>query len=586
MKNTIRWRIAVPYVILIVVLMASLGIYVSNYLRATYEVSWRRDLLASARLVSNQVASQMDANAAKGSLDALAKSFSQQLDARVTFVRADGLVLGESDANTAQMENHLTRPEIIQAFSGQEGYQIRFSTTLQTTLLYVAVPVSSGGQVIGVTRLSVPLASLEANLSQMEMVIGLGTVVTAILAILLSVLLTNSTIRPLQQLTRAARQMSTGNFKTPEVIIPRSSDEFGQLSQALQQMAVQLDAQIDSLKVERGKLAAVLSQMTDGVLIADSEGMIQLINPAAERLFDVTEENALYHSVIEIVRHHQLVEVWKKAIETGEQQTTTLGIKAENQYLQSVVIPLVNTLPGSTLILCQDLTRIRRLELVRRDFVSNVSHELRTPLASLKALVETLQEGALEDPPAAQRFLTRMVTEIDTLTQLVQELLELSRIESGRVPLHLKPVTPHALLTPAVERMGLQAERAGLTLRMDCPEDLPSVLADMDRMEQVIVNLLHNAIKFTSPAGEVSVSAHQDGAMVIFMIKDTGVGIASADLGRIFERFYKADRARSGGGTGLGLSIARHMVEAHGGHIWAESEAGKGSSFFFSLPVA
>ena len=586
MKNTIRWRIAIPYVVLTIALMAGLGVYLSNFVRQTYENNWRTSLTANARLVSNQVAPLVTSASTKGSLDSTAKSIDQQINARVTIIRPDGLVLGESEADINQMENHFTRPEVLQALSGQEGYQIRFSTTLQITMLYVAVPITSQGQIIGVTRLSVPLSSLEFEINRMMLIIGLGTIAASILVILLAVLITNSTVRPLQQLTRAARQMSTGDLELPEILVPGRNDEFGQLSLALKQMAAQLANQIDVLQFERGKLSAVLSQMTDGVLIVDGSGSIQLINPAAERLFNVTRPSALGCSMVEIVRHYQLVDAWKKSIETGEQQTITLEIKSENFFLQSVVIPLAKSLPGSTLILCQDLTRIRRLELVRRDFVSNVSHELRTPLASLKALVETLQEGALEDPPAAQRFLTRMDTEIDTLIQLVQELLELSRIESGRVPLQLKPVTPHELLTPAVDRMRVQAERAGLSIHLDCPDDLPAVLADPDRMEQVLVNLLHNAIKFTPPNGEIIVSAHTDDKNVVFQVKDTGVGIASSDLPRIFERFYKADRARSGGGTGLGLSIARHMVEAHGGRIWAESEVGKGSTFYFSLPLA
>jgi two-component system phosphate regulon sensor histidine kinase PhoR len=243
-------------------------------------------------------------------------------------------------------------------------------------------------------------------------------------------------------------------------------------------------------------------------------------------------------------------------------------------------------MPGSVLIVLQDLTRMRRLEMIRRDFVSNVSHELRTPLASLKALTETLQEGALEDPPAARRFLLRMEHEIDNLTQLVQELLELSRIESGKVPLKKTRVTPWELVSPAVERMMVQAERAGVHLSLDCPDSLPPVLADQSRMGQVLVNLVHNAIKFTSPGGEIVIQAQQDQNMVVFTVRDTGAGIAPEALPRIFERFYKADRSRSSGGTGLGLSIAKNMVQAHGGRIWAESEVGKGSTFYFSLPIA
>jgi two-component system phosphate regulon sensor histidine kinase PhoR len=241
---------------------------------------------------------------------------------------------------------------------------------------------------------------------------------------------------------------------------------------------------------------------------------------------------------------------------------------------------------GSTLLLFQDLTNQRQTEAMRRDFISNVSHELRTPLAALKALTETLQAGALEDPPAAHRFLEQMETEVDSLSLMVNELLELSRIESGRVPLNLAPTPPLDIVYPAVDRLRLQAERAGLLLSVECAEDLPLVLADATRVQQVVVNLLHNAIKFTPSEGEVTVNVTRQDREVRFAISDTGIGIAAEDLPRIFERFYKVDRSRATSGTGLGLAIARHLVEAHGGRIWAESEVGKGSTFYFTIPLA
>jgi two-component system phosphate regulon sensor histidine kinase PhoR len=225
------------------------------------------------------------------------------------------------------------------------------------------------------------------------------------------------------------------------------------------------------------------------------------------------------------------------------------------------------------------------LETVRRDFISNLSHELRTPLASLKALTETLQEGALDDPPAARRFLGRIETEVDALTQMATELLELSRIESGQVPLEFKPVPAASLLASAEERMRAQAERAGLALRLVPPPENVEVRADPPRLEQVFVNLIHNAIKFTPPGGEVTLSVQVQGRFVCFKVEDTGAGIPAEDLDRVFERFYKTDPARSSGGTGLGLSISRHLVEAHGGRIWVESTEGKGSRFFFTIPL-
>jgi two-component system phosphate regulon sensor histidine kinase PhoR len=253
-----------------------------------------------------------------------------------------------------------------------------------------------------------------------------------------------------------------------------------------------------------------------------------------------------------------------------------------HQYLHLVVIPDRHS--SGSLLLAQDLTRLRRLETVRRDFVSNLSHELRTPLASLKALAETLQEGALEDPPAARRFVDQIQIEVDALTQMANELLELSKIESGRFSLSPAPVAAYDLLASAARRMQVQAERANITLQVDCTNDLPEVQVDSQRLEQVLVNLIHNAVKFTRPGGEVVLLAEAIDGGVRFAVRDTGVGIPADEVSRIFERFYRVDKSRTGSGTGLGLSIAKHIIEAHRGKIWAESMEGQGSTFYFTIP--
>jgi two-component system phosphate regulon sensor histidine kinase PhoR len=325
----------------------------------------------------------------------------------------------------------------------------------------------------------------------------------------------------------------------------------------------------------------VLEQMTDGVLIADALGTVQFANPAVERLFDTSRP--VGRTVAEVIRHHQLVEAWRRCQQSGGTQTESAEIPSRRQFLQLIVIP--DHHGGGSLLFVQDLTRVRRLETVRRDFISNVSHELRTPLASLRALTETLQDGALEDPQAAHRFIARIQTEVDALSQMAAELLELTRIESGQVPLELTAVTPEILIVSAADRMRAQMERSGLTLQVEVPSALPDVRADVYRLEQVLVNLIHNSVKFTSPGGTVTLSAAGEKGFVRFAVRDTGVGIAAEDLLRIFERFFRVDRSRSGGGTGLGLSIARHIVEAHGGRIWAESEEGRGSTFYFTIPI-
>jgi two-component system, OmpR family, phosphate regulon sensor histidine kinase PhoR len=358
--------------------------------------------------------------------------------------------------------------------------------------------------------------------------------------------------------------------------------ELQNVSSALTSLITAFDLQNSSLEAERARLATVLEQITDGVLIADAQGIIQFANPAAGRLFQTSSpEN---RSITEVVRHHQLVEAWRRCQQTRQLQSESVEVPTRHQYLQLVVIPDRHS--SGSLLLAQDLTKIRRLEMVRQDFISNISHELRTPLASLKALTETLQDGALDDPPAARRFIDQIQVEVDALSQMVTELLELSRIESGRLALNLRPVAPRDLLVSAGRRMKLQAERAGLHLKVECAGDLPEVQMDIQRMEQVLVNLIHNAVKFTPPGGEIILQAESAPGEVRFAVRDTGIGIPADEASRIFERFYRVDKSRTGSGTGLGLSIAKHIVEAHKGRIGAESMEGQGSTFVFTLPIA
>lgn len=354
------------------------------------------------------------------------------------------------------------------------------------------------------------------------------------------------------------------------------------LSNAIKLLVDAFSSKYSNVETDRALLASILDQMTDGVIIANSDGGVSYVNPAAERIFDV--KSAVGRRVAEVLRHYQLVEAWKLCLESREAQDETVELPSRRQFLHMIALPDSQT--GGVLLLIQNLTQVHRLETVRRDFISNVSHELRTPLASLKALTETLRDGALEDPEAAPRFLGRMETEVDALTQMTQELLDLSRIESGQVALEFIEVEPARLVDASADRMRAQAERGKLELNVEISSDLPKIRADRNRLEQVLVNLIHNAIKFTPPGGSVQLAAQVESGFIRFSVQDTGVGMPEEDLERIFERFYKSDRARSGGGTGLGLSISRHIVEAHGGRIWAESREGEGSTFYFTIPIS
>lgn len=429
-------------------------------------------------------------------------------------------------------------------------------------------------------------SGLPPDFTLMYLSIGAVGLLALAAAMIANRIYANRNLNIIRQLTVTASQLGEGKYRS--IAIPHqveSVPEMHALSQALEETAAKIEAQISALSSEQVMLSTVLGQMTDGVLIANHDDRVQLLNPAAERLFGFKNAGALGRSVIEVIRHHALVDLWNSTKE-GESKTITLEMGADHKFLQVIGIPLGEQLPERSMLLFQDLTQLHRLEIVRKDFISNISHELRTPMASLKALSETLLDGALDDLSVAKRFIVRMDTEVDNLTYLVNELLELSRIEAGRTNLEFQRIHPCDLMRRPYERMLLQAERAGLSLTMNCNPDLPAVLADPDRISQVFINLLHNAIKFTPNGGRIQMDAWVFEDKVVFMVRDNGVGMPEKDLKRIFERFYKVDRARSGGGTGLGLSICKHMVEAHGGYIWAESEEGKGSSLFFAIPIA
>jgi two-component system phosphate regulon sensor histidine kinase PhoR len=306
------------------------------------------------------------------------------------------------------------------------------------------------------------------------------------------------------------------------------------------------------------------------------------LNRAAEKVFQTSREQAIGRHFIEVVRDYEIDTLLQRCLTAKEQQKGLVGVSPKRQLLGVIVTPFQGE--SGCVVLVQDLTELRRLETVRRDFISNLSHELRTPITSLKALTETLNEGAIDQPSVARDFVSKMNVEVDRLAQMVQEMGDLARIESGEAPLKRSPVNVAEVAARAAERLRDQADRAGLQVKLETASGLPAVSADEGRIEQVLVNLVHNAIKFTPPGGTVRISAKADGDHLLVSVSDTGVGISADDLPRVFERFYKADRARAGGGTGLGLAIAKHVVEAHGGRIWVESVEGRGATFSFTIP--
>ncbi len=579
--RSLRWRLLALIELVVLGVMIALVLILSATVRRTYLAHLEEQLAAEARLIGDALAPAMASGQPEGFLDEEAHRYAAMLEARVTLIGPDGTVWGESHEDRTQMENQIDRPEVRQALAAGRGTSIRLGHTVGYEMIYVAVPVEADGRVVGIARVALPLREVQANVARLQRTVGLVTLLFVGLIGVVAFLRMAPTVKAIRDLSDALRRLTAGDLGAR--VLPRTEDELGDLAHEYNQMADRLRETILALREEQTRLSGLLERMTDGVLITDGEGRVGLINAAAARLLGVAPEEARGRSFVQVVWDHRLVALWEACRERREEGVGLIDLTPRRPTVfQAVVSPLEGE-EGAALVLLQDLTRVRELETVRRDFVANVSHELRTPLATLKALVETLREGALEDPQAARRFLERMEGELDRLDRIVGELLDLARIESGRMPMQMAQVTVAEVVGPPVEELRPLAERAGLRLTVSLAPDLPPILADVDGMRRVVANLVHNAIQFT-PSGEVTVQAERRGEEVVISVRDTGVGIAAEDLPRVFERFYKARGSRSGG-AGLGLAIAKHIVLAHGGRIWAESVPGQGSTFSVALPV-
>ena len=583
MRKSLGLRLVVLVVLVIGISYAVLGLYLSSTLKQDAQSSQENELLQSAQKVAEQLGPDFRNADQKEAVNKSIQSMAQVTGYRITIVSTDGTVLFDSEEDPQAMENHITRPEIAHALSGSPSIELRYSRTLQQQLMYAAVPVKSGLEILAVARTAYPVDLIENEMAVLNRTMLNALLAAALVTILLTTFFAFEVSKPLRRLTSQIDRYETG--APPETGLKSRRDEIGQLEKAFERMAGMIDNRFTELNTERMQLDAILNHMNDGILIINAEGNVERINLAAQSMFNLTSQDAINRSAVEVLRQVQLIELWKACSATGKQQVTTVETSPGRLFLQGIATPVTWGEKSSIMLIFQDLTRIHQLELVRKEFVSNVSHELRTPLSSMRALNETLQDTISEEPEVSQNFLKKMDQELDNLIQLVNELLELSRLESGRVPIDRQRVSPSVLLQSAEDHMKLQAERNGLEIMTIHNNVLPDVSADFTRIDQVFTNLIHNAIKFTPPGGKITLSAMQEEDQVVFTIEDTGIGISPEVLPRIFERFYKADRSRASTGTGLGLSISKHVIESHGGKIWAESVEGKGSKFSFSLPI-
>jgi two-component system phosphate regulon sensor histidine kinase PhoR len=588
-------RIALSYAVLVLVMGGLLALLLGGEFESREESALRTRLTDEAHAVAHDASPLFAQNTAASNFNNMAHDLSGLFGTRVTLIRPDGLVLGDSEQDPSTMENHSTRPEVIQVLSdpGSVGSSSRLSATVHRQLLYIAVAVTDPGnptRVIGIARVAYPLTAVEQARDTLWWSLAITILVVSLLAILLGVLVARSIAGPLSTLRDVARRFGGGDLAARSNI--RSHDEIGDLSSELNATADQVTNLIRQRTEDRNRMAAVLEHMHDGIILTSRQGLVENMNPAAARLFETTPEAAVGRSLIQLTHDHELHTALRTTLSTPiDWQRLEIGVGKNNISAVITEVPSPDGGDPTGLVVLQNVTELRRLERARRDFVANIGHEIRTPLTSIKLLVETLSTAIDEDPETSKVFLQRIDVEVDGLTQLVRELLELSRIESGRVQLNRRPVPVADLLERAAYRLRAQASRAGLVLKVEPCPDMPPADADAERVEQVLVNLLHNAIKFTNPGGQISLHAESHPQGVVISVHDTGVGIPPDDLPRIFERFYKVDKSRTGSrdreaGTGLGLAIAKHIVQAHGGQIWAESIVGQGTTFAFTLPAA
>ncbi len=521
-----------------------------------------------------------------------AHSIGKLTSSRVTFITIKGKVIGDSEKNPQLMDNHSNREEEIIAAKDGIGRAIRYSDTLMRNMLYVAQRVmSENGSFNGYIRLSLSLDTVEQGVSRAWTIMAGGLVVLFIVAAVVSYRVALSLTSPLEQITRVARRITDLDYDA-RVSLKRK-DEIGQLASAINVMADSLQTQLRTIRDNENLLQSVLDNMTSGILLVNERGEIALLNKAAEKMLDVDADDLVGRSFRELKRHYELTRILEDGLSRREpvhEERSFYNSGERIMRLDGVPMTQDESYQGM-LFLLQEVTEIRRLERMRSEFVANVSHELKTPVAAVKGFAETLLGGGVKDERTVNSFLQIIYDENERLNRLIGDILELSKIESKRVQLECSPVHLASFFDSLLETMSKVAEKKSISLSADVPEEL-FIEGDEDKLRQIFLNLLSNAISYTHEGGNVKVRAvnrqKADGKeTVVFTVTDTGIGIPRKDLPRIFERFYRVDKARSrsSGGTGLGLSIVKHLMDLHHGTISVESDLGIGSTFTLELPL-
>lgn len=600
MRFPLQWKVLLGYLVVASVGLGTAGWLALDALEDGVTAQMQEGLTAQARIAARLVAGPLaSAQPDSSAIDSMADRLGDDVHARVTVINPDGRVLGdsyESGDALRRMDNHATRPEVRQALAEGIGASVRFSDTVNIRMLNLALPVRSlepGNRLLGFIRLSIPLTEIDARNRALRSLLLAALGGAFVFSLCLSYLVARTITRPLDEMVAAARRMARGEFRGK--ILTQSNDEVADLAGVLNQMAAAIDEMIRSLSDDRATMAATLTAMQEGVIVLAQNGAITLMNPSMtrmlERMVGRQDADVVGRTYLEVTRHTRLNDFITRALAEGAPSATeiTFGTGPERtfQVQASPLAPSADRSPGLVLVF-HDITDLRRLEQVRKDFVANVSHELRTPLTAIKGYIEALQEGAFDDQAQRNQFLDTIRKQTDRLNLIITDLLLLAKIESGQVPLKQEPISLAGVIDRTVSLLRCQLEQKRHTMQVRTPEDLPLIFGDEERLAQVFSNLLDNAIKYTPDHGTITVTAEAGDDFIVAQVEDTGIGIPLNDLPRIFERFYRVDKARSRelGGTGLGLSIVKHLVEGHGGTVTVESLPGRGTKFRVMLPVA
>jgi len=506
--------------------------------------------------------------------------------ARITVITADGRVVADSQSETQTMESHADRPEVVEALQSGTGRSTRTSVSVKQPLLYYAERHYFSGSVPVVVRLALPLEEVDETLGNFRRNLWLWSLLILIVAGAIALLVSRSFAERVERLREFSRRVAEGDFR------PLPSDGTGDtleaLGYSLNQTAARMDRTIRTLTEERNLSSAILGSMVEGVAVVNAAEHLVFANPGFASILGLDVPPVSGSALLEVVRQTELIEAVRRVLagEPRVEAEIVTGILRQHFFAATVAAVRAGETSGAVIVL-HDITALRKLERIRRDFVANVSHEFRTPLTAIQGFAETLLAGAVNDPQNRDRFLGIILEHARRLARLTEDLLKLSQMDAERLELELRPVSVAQLVESCYETARHRAAEKELNLSLDLPERLPDVSGDARRLQEVLQNLLDNAIQYTLPGGKIVLSAEARNEEVIFTVADTGIGIPQADQPRIFERFYRVDvaRSREAGGTGLGLAIAKHLIEGHGGRIWVESEVGVGSKFHVSVPV-